>query len=149
MQKSFNNTERQESDLEVQSVKDSAVATKSKERDISADTSPKTSSIPKHHQIQDHISNSRDNSGKDGKDVIIYADFDDMGLSDELLRGIYAYGFEKPSVVQQRAIVPCTTGRDVVAQAQSGTGKTATFSISVLQQLDMSKKYCQVYYIYI
>jgi len=62
--------------------------------------------------------------------------FDDMGLKEDLLRGIYAFGFEKPSAIQQRAIVPCTTGRDVIAQAQSGTGKTATFSISVLQRID-------------
>jgi len=59
-----------------------------------------------------------------------------MGLKEDLLRGIYAFGFEKPSAIQQRAIVPCTTGRDVIAQAQSGTGKTATFSISVLQRID-------------
>jgi translation initiation factor 4A len=59
-----------------------------------------------------------------------------MNLKEELLRGIYAFGFEKPSAIQQRAIVPCTTGRDVIAQAQSGTGKTATFSISILQRID-------------
>lgn len=62
--------------------------------------------------------------------------FDDMDLKPELLRGIYSFGFEKPSAIQQRAIVPCCTGRDVIAQAQSGTGKTATFSISVLQRID-------------
>jgi translation initiation factor 4A len=62
--------------------------------------------------------------------------FDDMNLKEELLRGIYAYGFEKPSAIQQRAIVPCLKGMDVIAQAQSGTGKTATFSISVLQMID-------------
>jgi translation initiation factor 4A len=59
-----------------------------------------------------------------------------MHLREDLLRGIYAYGFEKPSAIQQRAIVPCTLGRDVIAQAQSGTGKTATFAISVLQSID-------------
>ena len=47
-----------------------------------------------------------------------------MNLKEELLRGIYAYGFEKPSAIQQRAIVPCIKGLDVIAQAQSGTGKT-------------------------
>jgi len=62
--------------------------------------------------------------------------FDDMNLKEELLRGIYAYGFEKPSAIQQRAIVPCMKGMDVIAQAQSGTGKTATFSISVLEKID-------------
>lgn len=62
--------------------------------------------------------------------------FDDMHLKENLLRGIYAFGFEKPSAIQQRAIVPCVMKRDVIAQAQSGTGKTATFSVSVLQNID-------------
>jgi len=69
--------------------------------------------------------------------------FDDMKLGEDLLRGIYAYGFEKPSAIQQRAIVPCIQGNDVIAQAQSGTGKTATFAISVLQSLDVNAKECQ------
>lgn len=43
-----------------------------------------------------------------------------MNLKEELLRGIYAYGFEKPSAIQQRAILPCVKGLDVIAQAQSG-----------------------------
>jgi translation initiation factor 4A len=69
--------------------------------------------------------------------------FDEMNLREELLRGIYAYGFEKPSAIQQRAIMPCIEGKDVIAQAQSGTGKTATFSIAVLQKIDISRKVCQ------
>jgi len=68
----------------------------------------------------------------------IIESFDDMNLREELLRGIYSYGFEKPSAIQQRAIVPCCKGIDVIAQAQSGTGKTATFSISILQQIDIT-----------
>uniref|UniRef100_A0AAZ3PZV1 RNA helicase n=1 Tax=Oncorhynchus tshawytscha TaxID=74940 RepID=A0AAZ3PZV1_ONCTS len=66
--------------------------------------------------------------------------FDEMNLGEKLLRGIYAYGFEKPSAIQQRAILPCIKGYDVIAQAQSGTGKTATFAISILQQIDMELK---------
>jgi translation initiation factor 4A len=73
----------------------------------------------------------------------ICENFDDMNLREELLRGIYAYGFEKPSAIQQRAIVPCVKGLDVIAQAQSGTGKTATFSISILQQVDTKLPNCQ------
>jgi len=69
--------------------------------------------------------------------------FDNMGLREELLRGIYSYGFEKPSTIQQKAIVPTISGRDVIAQAQSGTGKTATFSIGCLQQLDYTLPQCQ------
>uniref|UniRef100_F6XF93 RNA helicase n=2 Tax=Ciona intestinalis TaxID=7719 RepID=F6XF93_CIOIN len=70
------------------------------------------------------------------EEVDVTATFDSMGLREDLLRGIYAYGFEKPSAIQQRAIKQITKGRDVIAQAQSGTGKTATFSISVLQMID-------------
>ncbi|KAF9561753.1 translation initiation factor eIF4A [Mortierella alpina] len=73
----------------------------------------------------------------------IVDNFDNMNLSPELLRGIYAYGFERPSTIQQRAILPVIKGRDVIAQAQSGTGKTATFSISALQKLDVTNPMCQ------
>lgn len=66
----------------------------------------------------------------------IITSFDNMNLKEDLLRGIYAYGFEKPSAIQQRAIAPVLAGHDTIAQAQSGTGKTATFSISVLQKCD-------------
>lgn len=70
----------------------------------------------------------------------VFETFDKMGLKDELLRGIYGYGFENPSTIQQRAIVPITTDRDVIAQAQSGTGKTATFAIGILQKIDPTVK---------
>jgi len=73
----------------------------------------------------------------------VVENFDDMGLKHLLLRGIYGYGFEKPSAIQQRAIVPCITGRDIIAQAQSGTGKTATFTISILQRIDEKKNKVQ------
>ena len=69
--------------------------------------------------------------------------FDAMDLREDLLRGIYAYGFEKPSAIQQRAIKPMLLGRDVIAQAQSGTGKTATFAVGILQQVDTSLSACQ------
>ncbi|PWN44196.1 putative TIF2-translation initiation factor eIF4A [Ceraceosorus guamensis] len=69
--------------------------------------------------------------------------FDDMELKPELLRGIYAYGFERPSAIQARAVVPVIKGHDVIAQAQSGTGKTATYSIAILQRIDPSIKAVQ------
>jgi translation initiation factor 4A len=62
--------------------------------------------------------------------------FDELNLKKDLLRGIYGYGFEKPSNIQQKAILPIIRGRDTIAQAQSGTGKTATFAISSLQLID-------------
>jgi ATP-dependent RNA helicase len=66
----------------------------------------------------------------------VIASFEDLNLKPELLRGIYDYGFEKPSAIQQRAILPIIQSRDVIAQSQSGTGKTATFSMAVLQVIN-------------
>ena len=65
--------------------------------------------------------------------------FDELNLKSELLRGIYGYGFEKPSAIQQKAILPIIKQRDVIAQAQSGTGKTAAFAIGSLQLVDATK----------
>lgn len=75
--------------------------------------------------------------------VKVYSTFDSLNLKEDLLRGIYGYGFERPSAIQQRAIVPIIGGRDVIAQAQSGTGKTATFSIGVLQRIDIGQRETQ------
>lgn len=64
--------------------------------------------------------------------------WDDMELKEPLLRGIYAYGFEIPSDIQKQAIMPIVEGKDVIAQAQSGSGKTGSFSISTLQRIDVT-----------
>ncbi|CAF3538049.1 unnamed protein product [Rotaria sp. Silwood1] len=66
-----------------------------------------------------------------------------MNLHELVLRGIYGYGLERPTDVQQRALEPCISGYDVIVQAQSGTGKTITFIIAVLQRLNMECKDCQ------
>ena len=65
--------------------------------------------------------------------------WDDLVIPSELLRGIYAYGFEKPSEIQKKSIAPILAGRDVIAQAQSGMGKTGAFSIGTLGRIDVSK----------
>ena len=70
--------------------------------------------------------------------------FDEMELDENLLRGIYCYGFEKPSHIQQRAIVPLYHGKDIIAQSQSGTGKTGTFLIGSIQKVDATLNKTQV-----
>jgi ATP-dependent helicase YprA (DUF1998 family) len=70
--------------------------------------------------------------------VQVFTSFDKMGLKEPLLRGIYGYGFERPSAIQQRAIRPIIDGRDLIAQSQSGTGKTAVFCIGTLQVIDIT-----------
>merc|ERR1719407_185256 len=77
-------------------------------------------------------------------DYPVVESFDDLDLKEGLLRGIYSYGFEKPSAIQQRGIKPLLDGRDTSGQAQSGTGKTATFVIGALQRIDYSLKAPQV-----
>uniref|UniRef100_A0A6C0AWK4 Helicase n=1 Tax=viral metagenome TaxID=1070528 RepID=A0A6C0AWK4_9ZZZZ len=62
--------------------------------------------------------------------------FEHMNLKKNVLRGIFAYGYEYPSAIQKKAIPAFIKGGDLIAQAQSGTGKTAAFSVSILQNLD-------------
>ena len=71
--------------------------------------------------------------------------FEDIdNIKTDLLRGIFSYGFEKPSPIQQKAILPIIDKKDVIAQAQSGTGKTGAFTISALQLVDDKKKDFQI-----
>ena len=70
--------------------------------------------------------------------------WDELDINPKLLRGIFGYGFEKPSPIQQKAIKPIISGKDVIAQAQSGTGKTATFTIGALSNVDTTNNNTQV-----
>lgn len=88
--------------------------------------------------------NQSSNTVDKDKHVIQAIDsFDDMNLNMKLLRGIYAYGFEKPSKIQASAIVPITKGYDIIGQSQSGTGKTGTFLIGTLNNIDPELKTTQ------
>jgi len=77
-------------------------------------------------------------------ELVEYEKFDDMGLPEDLLRGIYAYGFERPSAIQKKAIKPIAEGRELIAQAQSGTGKTGAFTIGSIARIDRELKKVQV-----
>mmetsp|Transcript_19547 Transcript_19547/g.47190 ORF Transcript_19547/g.47190 Transcript_19547/m.47190 type:complete len:464 (-) Transcript_19547:50-1441(-) len=110
----------------------------------SNDDRKKKSSRHHHRRHDSHRSGRGGGNHNPNDDASPCATFDDMNLKPDLLKGIYAYGFEKPSAIQQRAIRPIVRGRDVIAQSQSGTGKTAVFSIASLQLLDSSKSDVQV-----
>jgi translation initiation factor 4A len=86
--------------------------------------------------------NNENNEKKDYNSLEIN-NFEDLNLKENLLRGIYAYGYEKPSAIQKKAILPFLDKHDLIAQAQSGTGKTATFSIGLLQNIDENLKETQ------
>tara|TARA_B110000967_G_scaffold199842_1_gene234764 strand:- start:6005 stop:7162 length:1158 start_codon:yes stop_codon:yes gene_type:complete len=72
-----------------------------------------------------------------------YTKWSDYKLKDDLLRGIYAYGFEEPSAIQQIAIHPTLDKKDLIAQAQSGSGKTGSFSISILEIINTEVNHTQ------
>lgn len=71
---------------------------------------------------------------KSNKPLKVYKTFDDMKLRDELMKGIYAYGFDKPSSVQQRAIMPIIEGKDIIVQSQAGTGKLVFFQLVLFKE---------------
>jgi translation initiation factor 4A len=78
------------------------------------------------------------------EEVVSVNSFDDMNLPENLLRGVYSHGFEKPSIIQQKGILPIAQGRDLLAQAQSGTGKTGTFTIGSMSRIDPTLPKVQV-----
>jgi translation initiation factor 4A len=77
-------------------------------------------------------------------DIQVCNKFDDMELPEALLRGIYAYGFERPSDIQSKGILPMKQGHDLIAQARSGTGKTGTFCIGSMTKINPEMKKVQV-----
>jgi translation initiation factor 4A len=70
--------------------------------------------------------------------------WEDCELDEKILRGIFSYGFERPSAIQQKAIKPIMMGKDIIAQAQSGTGKTATFTIGALSHVNVNDNFTQI-----
>lgn len=80
----------------------------------------------------------RENLPSETVEIQTYSHFEDMELNESLLRGIFGKGFDTPSSIQSQAIMPMIQGHDIIAQAQSGTGKTGTFSIGALSRVDPS-----------
>lgn len=78
------------------------------------------------------------------RDVTVTSSFESMNLKEDLLKGLYEYGYERPSAIQQRAIVPIIQGRDVIAQAQSGTGKSSMIALAACQVASTSHRDPQV-----
>ena len=75
---------------------------------------------------------------------ILNTTFDTLNLNDDLLRGIYSYGFENPSKIQGCSIPVIISNKDLIAQAQSGTGKTGAFLIGALQKINPDEKNTQI-----
>ena len=89
----------------------------------------------------ENIENKEDMENTENVEII--ESWDKMNLNVDLLRGIYAYGFEVPSEIQKKGILPIINGKDIIAQAQSGSGKTGCFSVGTLQSIDTSQNTIQ------
>jgi translation initiation factor 4A len=70
--------------------------------------------------------------------------WESLNLNEDLSRGIYRFGFEKPTPIQEKAIPAIIEGRDVIGQGQSGTGKTGSFTIGALHKIDITSRTTQV-----
>jgi translation initiation factor 4A len=90
------------------------------------------------------VSESKSESEPIAAPLRVVSSWDQLDLPSDLLRGIYAYGFEKPSAIQSQAIAPLMQGKDLLAQAQSGTGKTGTFAVGALTRIDVTQATTQV-----
>ena len=97
----------------------------------------KTEQCPEQNQSQSQ-------SQSQSQTIKEISSWEDLEIKTSLLRGIYNYGFENPSPIQKKAIAPLFSKRDVIAQAQSGTGKTGCFAVGALQNIDVDKKVPQV-----
>jgi translation initiation factor 4A len=89
-------------------------------------------------------SNIKDQEEQTAPDVQEVNKWDDLELEPSILRSIYNHGFEIPSEIQKKAIPPMKKSRDLIAQAQSGMGKTGAFTIGSLSHVDVSKQATQV-----
>jgi len=78
------------------------------------------------------------------ENIKIINSWDNFDMNPDILRGIYSYGFEKPSPIQSKAILPIQNGLDIIAQAQSGTGKTAAFTVGALTRVNISENNNQI-----
>lgn len=72
-------------------------------------------------------------------------DFEEFCLKRELLMGIFEKGWEKPSPIQEASIPVALSGKDILARAKNGTGKTGAYCIPILEQIDPKKDAIQGY----
>jgi superfamily II DNA/RNA helicase len=92
------------------------------------------------HNKFDLLNNIIEDKDKDKKDE---NNFDNLNLNTNLIKGIYLYGFNQPSKIQIKGITSINTGRDCILQSQSGTGKTATYLLGVMNRLESNSNNCQ------
>ena len=94
--------------------------------------------------LSENIANADDATCAPSYSIKEFNKWEDLEqLDPNLLRGIYGYGFDNPSIIQQKSILSLFDRKDMIAQAQSGTGKTGAFTVGVLQNIDTGVKKVQ------
>ena len=94
--------------------------------------------------VFDNIIKYENKENENENEVESIKSWDELNLKEDILRGIYRIGFENPTPIQSKAIKPIIEGKDIIAQAQSGTGKTGTFTIASLQVVNIKENTSQV-----
>jgi translation initiation factor 4A len=94
--------------------------------------------------LNNHTTNENEGLDENVEPSHIINNWEDLDMDEDILRGIYAYGYENPSPIQKKGIVPIIKGLDIIGQAQSGTGKTATFAIGALTKIVLNDDSLQV-----
>lgn len=92
----------------------------------------------------DNMNGDIENENSVEDNLSIINRWDELDIDPCILRGIYSFGFENPSPIQSKSIIPIIQKHDIIAQAQSGTGKTAAFSIGALAQVELQKSTNQI-----
>jgi translation initiation factor 4A len=111
--------------------------------DIIQSTPTTTSANPACSFTDNNFADTPSDTGEIPITQKVITNWDDLDIDIKLLRGIYNMGFEKPSPIQQKAIKPIIDGKDIIAQARSGTGKTGSFVVGVISRIDINNKKIQ------
>ena len=96
-----------------------------------------------HPREEENNKDNKDNSKNEECDVLSFNNFSEFITKELVLRGIFSYGFNKPSKIQSLAIKEIKEKKDIIAQSQSGTGKTGAFTLGILESIDENKNYPQ------
>ena len=87
---------------------------------------------------------NENNINENEEEYKVFNNWDELNISENLLRGIYSYGFEYPSSIQKKSILSILEGKDIIAQSQSGSGKTGAFTIGALSLVNTKMNETQI-----
>lgn len=132
-------TKENQVDTEIESSKDSAPTSSSNSNEKKEESEPESNLVSNQYEVQVKLA---DLQADPNSPLYSVKSFDELGLKPELLKGLYAMKFNKPSKIQEKALPLLISNppKNMIGQSQSGTGKTAAFSLTMLSRVDESIK---------